>query len=74
MYASSAAFISFAYTLTIIYLALSANLSVEIVSSILSIIGDAAAIKVVLVLPPSESYNNLVIFESLYGMCCAFFP
>jgi len=46
-------------------LALSANFNVEMVSSMLSITGEAAAIKVVLVLPPRESYNSLVIFESL---------
>lgn len=57
-----------------IYFALSANLRVEMVSSILSIIGDTAAINVVFVFPPSESYNNLVIFESLYGIWVDFLP
>lgn len=36
--------------------------------------GDAAAIKVVLVFPPRESYRSLVIFESLYGICCDLLP
>jgi len=66
--------ISFAWTLTMIYFALSANLSVEIVSSMLSMTGETAAIRVVFVLPPNESCNSLVIFESLYGMWAAFFP
>lgn len=47
------------------YLALSANFKVEIVSSVKSINELTAAIKVVLVLPPNESYNILVTLESL---------
>ena len=50
------------------YLALSANLRVEIVSSIFSKWGDTVAIKTVRVLPPKESYKNLVKYESLYGI------
>jgi hypothetical protein len=38
-----------------IYFARSANLRVEIVSSMLSITGETAAIKVVFVFPPNES-------------------
>ena len=52
-----------------ICLALSANFKVDIVSSQHSCSELMAAINVVLVLPPSESYNILVIFESLYGIC-----
>lgn len=55
MSASSAAFISFACTLTMTCLALSANFNVDIVSSTHSSKGLTAAIKVVLVLPPKES-------------------
>ena len=51
-----------------IFLARSANLSVEIVSSEWSINGLTAAIRVVLVLPPRLSYRRRVIFESLYEM------
>lgn len=69
MNTSSAAFISFALTFTIIYLALSANFNVDIVSSEHSKSELTAAINVVFVFPPKESYKSLVILESLYGIC-----
>lgn len=49
------------------YFALSANLSVEIDSSLFSAIGETVAMRHVFVFPPSESCNNLVSLESLYG-------
>lgn len=47
------------------FLALLANLTEPKVSRKASIAGDIIAIIVVLQLPPKESSNNLVIFESL---------
>lgn len=72
--ASSAALTAFAYTFTIIYFARSANFRVDIVSWTLSLNEFTAAIKVVLVFPPKESYKSLVIFESLYGIWSFFLP
>ena len=57
-----------------ICLALSANLRVEIVSLMWLLMELTAAIKVVFVLPPSESCKSLVILDSLYGMCSFYFP
>ena len=53
----------------LIFLALLANFNVDKDSLNASIAGDIIAINVVLQLPPRESSNNLVIFESLYGIC-----
>lgn len=44
------------------------------VSSLWSIIGLTAAISVVFVFPPSESYSNLVILLSLYEIKLSFLP
>jgi hypothetical protein len=65
--ASSFALISFLRTRCMTHLARSANLSVLIVSSMLSITGDTVAIRKVFVLPPRESCNSLVSFDSLNG-------
>jgi len=52
--------------------ALSAYLRVDSVSSKLSRDGERAAIITVFVLPPSESYSNLVSLLSLNGICLEF--
>ena len=72
--ASSAALTWLALTLVMIFLARSANFSVEMVSSEWSISGLTAAIKVVRVFPPRLSWRRRVIFESLYDMCALFLP
>jgi len=56
-----------------IFLALSANINVFIVSSEFSVSGEILAKSIVLVLPPMASYKNVVNFESRYGMCFASF-
>lgn len=71
--ASSFAFISFFLILCITHLALSANLRVEIVSSIESTSGDTVVIRQVLVFPPIESCKSLVSLDSLNGMCCCYY-
>ena len=58
--------------LFLIFLALDAYLRVVKVSSKLKSAGEIAAIITVLVLPPRESYSNLVSLESLYGICLDF--
>lgn len=50
------------------FLALEAYLKVVKVSSKLKSAGEMAAIITVFVLPPNESWSNLVNLESLYGI------
>jgi len=45
---------------------------VDLVSSSLNIEGEQVMIREVLELPPRDSCNSLVSFESLYGTCDAF--
>ena len=53
--------------LFLIFLALTPNLNVEIVSARLKKLGEHVIIRVVLEFPPSDSYNILVNYEFLYG-------
>lgn len=71
--ASSYALISFLDIFIVTHLVLSANLSVERVSSTNSKWGLTVAIKQVRVLPPKESWSNLVSLESLKGIWVVFF-
>lgn len=54
--------------LFLMFLALEAYLKVVKVSSKLKSAGEMAAIITVFVLPPNESWSNLVNLESLYGI------
>lgn len=51
--------------LFLIFLALTPNLRVEVVSSILSAAGEQLIISAVFEFPPSDSYKTLVSLESL---------
>lgn len=55
------------FALFLIYLARWPNLKVDLVSSSLNTEGEQVMISEVIELPPSDSCNNRVNFESLYG-------
>ena len=55
----------------LIFLALAPNLRVLNVSASLNGCGEHVIISNVFELPPSDSDNILVSFDSLYGICCA---
>ena len=57
------------FALFLIYLALQPNLKVDTVSDSLNILGLQVIIRDVFELPPKDSYNILVNFESRYGTC-----
>jgi len=61
-------------TLCITFFALSANLSVDIVSATNLLDGLTVATSNVLVPPPKESYSNLVSLDSLKGTCLGLLP